>query len=93
MKKPIKTKEIEVLRFWNDTHRLTMLFEPIEEPEPPEPELPTIPTGIRLEWIADEPIPPEPVIPEIPTSILLKEIINLVPLPEIPIGINAIYLN
>ena len=67
MKKPIKTKEIEVLRLWNDTHRLTMLFEPIEEPEP--------------------------IIPEIPTSILLKEIIELVPLPEIPRNINAIYLN
>jgi len=86
MKNKIKTKEVEVLEFWNDTHRLTMLFQPIEEPEP-EPELPAIPTGIILEWIADIPIPPEPVVPEIPINILLTEIV--LSLPKIPTLINA----
>jgi len=71
MKKPIKTKEIEVLRFWNDTHRLTMLFEPIKEPEPipPEPTVPEIPTNILLTEIV---LP----LPKIPTSIKARYYAN-----------------
>jgi len=71
MKNKIKPREIEVLRFWNDTHNLTMLFEPIEEPEPipPEPIVPAIPTNILLTEIVLS-------LPEIPTSINVKYYAN-----------------
>jgi len=58
MNKLIKTQENKVLIFWNDTHKLTMLFEPIEEPEPIIPE---IPTSILLKEIMNlVPLPKTP---------------------------------
>ena len=44
----IKTQQVEVLRFWNDSHKLTMIFEPIEETI-------EIPTGIQVKLIPEIP--------------------------------------
>ena len=38
----VKTTEVEIVKFWNDTHNLTMIFEPIIELEP------EIPTNIKV---------------------------------------------
>ena len=55
-KKPIKTTEIQSMKFWNDNYELTLLFREKEVVEP-EPELPEIPTGINLEFLVSLPLP------------------------------------
>jgi len=58
-KKPIKTTEIQSMKFWNDNYELTLLFREKEVVEP-EPELPEIPTGINLEFLVSLPLPTIP---------------------------------
>lgn len=52
MKKPVKLQDVQTATYWNDTHKLTLIFQPLDDvTEPPiDPPIEpiNIPTGIKL---------------------------------------------
>lgn len=69
MSKPFKFNDIQSAVFWNDTHKLTLILEPLPVDPPVEPPVTIeLPTDIKLEVIEYD------IEINTPTNIKLKEI-------------------